>query len=106
MTSDLGRFDTVHQTGKLFRKYKQAATGATAVNGYRATGLFLCDMDIFRQNYLPLASGNTDTGPVNFLALVRTSDQPSFSSYNFLPFTSAEALRSSDISPVPSLNYI
>jgi hypothetical protein len=36
--------------------------------------------------------------------LVKTSDQPSFSSANFLPFTSAEALQSSDISPVPSLN--
>jgi len=36
--------------------------------------------------------------------LVKTSDQPSFSSANFSPFTSAEALRSSDISPVPSLN--
>jgi len=36
--------------------------------------------------------------------LIKTSDQPSFSSVNFSPFTSAEALRSSDISPVPSLN--
>ena len=35
---------------------------------------------------------------------MKTSDQPSFSSANFSPFTSAEALRSSDISPVPSLN--
>jgi hypothetical protein len=33
---------------------------------------------------------------VNHPALVKTSDQPSF--------TSAEALRSSNISPVPSLN--
>jgi hypothetical protein len=37
-------------------------------------------------------------------ALIKTSDQPSFSSANFSPFTSAEGLRSSDISPVPSLN--
>jgi hypothetical protein len=37
-------------------------------------------------------------------ALVKTCDQPSFSSANFSPFTSAEALRTSDISPVPSLN--
>jgi hypothetical protein len=35
---------------------------------------------------------------------VKTSDQPSFSSANFSLFTSAEVLRSSDISPVPSLN--
>ena len=41
---------------------------------------------------------------MNHPALVKTSDQPSFTSTNFLPFTSAEALRSSDISPVPSLN--
>jgi hypothetical protein len=41
---------------------------------------------------------------VNQPALVKTSVQPSFSSANFSPFTSAEALRSSDISPVPSLN--
>jgi len=37
-------------------------------------------------------------------ALVKTRDQPSFISANFSPFTSADALRSSDISPVPSLN--
>ena len=41
---------------------------------------------------------------MNHPALVKTSDQLSFSSINFSPFTSAEALRSSDISPVPSLN--
>jgi len=42
--------------------------------------------------------------PVNHPALVKTSDQPSFSSDNFSPLTSAEALRSSDFSPVPNLN--
>jgi hypothetical protein len=41
---------------------------------------------------------------VNHPDLVKTSDQPSFISANFSPFTSAEALRSSDIGPVPSLN--
>jgi hypothetical protein len=41
---------------------------------------------------------------VNLLAFVRMSDQPSFSSANFSPFTSAEAFRASDISAVPSLN--
>jgi hypothetical protein len=41
---------------------------------------------------------------VNHPALVKTSNQPSFNSANFSPFTSAEALRSSDISPVPNLN--
>jgi len=43
---------------------------------------------------------------VNHPALVKTSDQASFSSANFSPFTSAEALRSSDISAVPSLNLM
>ena len=41
---------------------------------------------------------------MNHPALVKTSDQPPFSSVNFSPFTSAEALRASGISPVPSLN--
>jgi hypothetical protein len=43
---------------------------------------------------------------VNHPALVKTSDQPSFNSVNYLPFTSAEALRSADISPFakPELN--
>jgi len=42
---------------------------------------------------------------VNHPVLVKTSDQPSlFISANFSPFSSAEALRASDISAVPSLN--
>jgi hypothetical protein len=41
---------------------------------------------------------------VNHPALIKTSDQPSFNSANFSPFISAEPLRSSDKSPVPSLN--
>ena len=45
-----------------------------------------------------------DAAHVNNPALVNTSDQPSFFSANFSPFTSAEALRPSDIRPVPSLN--
>jgi len=40
---------------------------------------------------------------VNHPALVKTSDLPPFSSAKFSPFASAEALRSSDISAVPSL---
>jgi hypothetical protein len=35
------RFVTVYQTGKLFGKYKQATTGATAANGCRATAFSL-----------------------------------------------------------------
>jgi hypothetical protein len=41
---------------------------------------------------------------VNHPALVKTSDQPSFSSANFSPFTSTEALRASDISAAPNLS--
>jgi len=41
---------------------------------------------------------------VNHPALVKTSDQPSFSSAKFSPFTSAEALCASDINAAPSLN--
>jgi len=51
----------------------------------------------------PLASGETDTAPVNHPALVKTSDQPSFSSVNFSSFTCAEALIIR-YQPVPSLN--
>ena len=47
---------------------------------------------------------DTEVVPVNHHALVKISDQPSFSSANISPFTSAEALRASHISPVPSLN--
>jgi hypothetical protein len=104
LRSNPGRFVTLYQSGELFEKYKKAATGATAAIGCRATGLFPCDMNIFSPHDFLLASGNIDAAPVNHPALVKTSDQPSFSSANFSPFTSAEALRSSDISPVPSLN--
>jgi hypothetical protein len=41
---------------------------------------------------------------VNHPALLKNSDQQSFCSANFSPFTSAEALQASDVSPVPSLN--
>jgi hypothetical protein len=66
--------------------------------------LFPCEMTIFSPHDFPLASGNIYAAPVNHSALVKTSDQPSFNSSNFLPFTSADAHRLSDISPVPSLN--
>ena len=70
--------------------------GEIAANGFRATGLFPCDKNIFRPHDFPLSSEDKDAAPVNHPALVKTSHQPSF--------TSAEALWSSDISPVPSLN--
>jgi hypothetical protein len=40
---------------------------------------------------------------VNHTALVKTSEQLSVNPGNFTSFTSAEVLRESDISPVPSL---
>jgi len=96
---------SVHGQGELFgNAYKRAATGEIAADGFQATGLCPCDKNIFRPYDFPLYSEDKDAAPVNHLALVKTSDQPSFSSANFSPFTSAEALRSSDISAVPSLN--
>jgi hypothetical protein len=79
--------------------YKEAATGGTAAKGFRATSLFPCDKNTFRLQDFPLASGNTDVAPVNRPAL-KTSDQPSFSSSNFSPFTSVEVLRALDINHV------
>ena len=83
--------------------YKRAAKGEIAVNGFLATGLFPCDKNIFRPHDFPLASEDTDAAPVNHAALLNTSDQPSFSSHHFSLLTSAEALRASDMSPVPNL---
>jgi len=103
LRSNPGLIFTIYQIGELFENaYKRAATGEIAVNGFRETGLFPCDN--FRPHDFPLASEDTDAAPVNHPALVKTRDQPSFSSTNFSPFISAEALRSSDIRPVPSLN--
>jgi len=100
-----GRVVTIYQIGELFSNAcKRARTGEIAANGFRATGLFPCDKNFFRPYDFPLSSEDKDAAPVNHPALIKTSDQPSFSSSNFSPFTSAEALRSSDISPVPSLN--
>jgi len=100
-----GRVVTVYQIGELFgNAYKRATTGEITANGFRATGLFPCDENIFRLYDFPLSSEDKDAASVNQPALIKTSDQPSFSSANFSPFTSAEALRSSDISPVASLN--
>jgi hypothetical protein len=100
-----GRVVTVYQIGEVFgNAYKPAATSEIAANCFRAIGLFPCDKYIFRPYDFPLSSEDKDAAPVNHPALVKTSDQPSFSSANFSLFTSAEALRSSDISPVPSLN--
>jgi len=105
LRSHPGRVVTVYQIGELFgNAYKRAETGEIAANGFRATGLFPCGKNIFRPYDFPLASEDKDAAPVNHPALAKISDQPSFSSANFSPFTSAEALRSSNISPVPNLN--
>jgi len=104
LRSHPGRVVAIYQIGELFGNvYKRVAIAEIAANGFRATGLFPCDKNIFRPYEFPLSSEDKDAAPVNHPALIKTSDQPSFSSANFSPFTSAEALRSSDISPVPSL---
>ena len=105
LRSHPGRVVTVYQIGELFgNAYHRAATSEMAANSFRATGLFPCDKNIFRTCDFPLSSEGKDVALVNHPALVKTGDQPSFSSANFSPFTSAEALRSSDISSMPSLN--
>ena len=92
-----GRVVIVYQIGEIFgNAYKRATTGKIAANGFRATGLFPCDKNIFRPYDFPLSSEHENAAHVNHLALIKISDQPSFSSANFSPFTSAEALRSSE----------
>ena len=75
-----------------------------ADNDFRATDLFPCNKNIFRPHDFPLAPEDTNAAPVNHPALVKTSDQQSFSSVYFSQLTFAEALRASDISAVPNLN--
>ena len=105
LRSHPGRVVAIYQIGELFgNACKRATTGEIAASGFRATGLFPCDKNIFRPYDFPLSSEDKNAAPVNHPASIKTIDQPSFSSANFLPFTSAEALQSSDISPVPSLN--
>jgi len=105
LRSNPGRVVTVQENGEQFGKaHKRAATGEIAANGFRATSLFPCDKTIFRPHDCPLTSEDKDAAPVNHPALMKTSDQPSISSAHFSPFTSAETLRASDISDVPSRN--
>jgi len=100
-----GRVVTIYQIGEPFgNAYKWVATGEIAADGFQVTGLFPCDKNIFRPYEFPLSSEDKDATAVNHPALVKTSDQPSFSSANFSLFTSAEDLWSSDIRLVPSLN--
>jgi len=78
------RVVTIYQIGELFGSaYKRAATGEIEANGFRATGLFPCDKNIFRPRDFPLSSEDKNVAPVNHPALVKTSDQSSFSSANF-----------------------
>jgi hypothetical protein len=102
LRSHPGRVVTIYQIGELFgNAYKQAATGEIAANGFRATGLFPCDKNIFKPYDFLLSSEDKDAAPVNHPALIKTSDQPSFS---LLIFRRSLLQRLSDISPVPSLN--
>jgi len=88
----------------ILKCIQASCNGEVAANAFQATGLCPCDKNIFRPYDVPLSSEDKVAASVNHPALVKTSDQPSFSSDNFSPFTSAEALISSDISAVPSLN--
>jgi hypothetical protein len=85
-------FVTVYQTGELFGKYMPAASGATAAKGCRATGLFLCYMNIIRPHDFPLPSGNIDAAHMNHPALVK----PSISHHSVLIFRRSLLLRLSE----------
>ena len=56
-----GRVVTIYQIGELFgNACRQATTGEIAANGFRATGLFPCDKNIFRPYNFPLSSEDED----------------------------------------------
>jgi len=75
LCSHPGRVVTVYQIGELFgNAYKLAATGEIAANGFRATGLFPCDKNIYRPCDFPLPSEDKYAAPVNHPALVKTSN--------------------------------
>jgi hypothetical protein len=75
LRSHPGRVVTIYQIGELFRNaYKRTATGEIAAEGFRATGLFPCNKDIFRPYDYPLSSEDTYAAPVKHPALVKTSD--------------------------------
>jgi len=59
---------------------QRAVTGEITTNGFRATGLFLCDKIIFRPHDFLLVSEDTDATPVNHPALVK----PAISHYSIL----------------------
>jgi hypothetical protein len=93
LRSHSGRVVIVYQIGEIFgNAYTRVATGEIAPNDFRVTGLFPCDMNTFRPYDFPLSSEDKDAAPANHPALVNTNYRPSFSSANFSPFTSAEAL--------------
>jgi len=93
LRSHPGRVVTVYQIDELFgNAYKRAATGEIAPNGFRVTGLFPCGKNAFKPYEFPLSSENKDAAAANHATLVKASYQPSFSSANFSPFTSAETL--------------
>jgi len=79
-----GRVVAVYQIGELFgNAYKRAAAGEIETSGFRATGLFPRDKNVFGPYDFPLFSEDRNAAPVNHLGLIKTSDQPSFSSAKF-----------------------
>jgi len=74
-----------------------------AASGFWATDLSPCDKNIFRSHNFPVVLEDTccSCKPSCF---GEDSDQPSFVSANFPPFTSAESVLASDISTVLSPN--
>jgi hypothetical protein len=70
--STVKRLKNGYQIGELIgNAHKRATAGEIAANGFRATGLFPCDKNIFRPYDFPLSSKDKDAAPVNHSALIK-----------------------------------
>nr|CAI5859600.1 unnamed protein product [Callosobruchus analis] len=86
-----GRVITHYQVGKLFGEaYNQAATVATAANGFRVTGLFPCDRNVFQ--------------PHEFISDLENADQCHNSSIIQIPACDGQPLESDEPQPCCSMS--
>nr|CAI5826509.1 unnamed protein product [Callosobruchus analis] len=86
-----GRVITHYQVGKLFGEaYNQAATVATAANGFRVTGLFPCDRNVFQ--------------PHEFISDLENADQGHNSSIIQIPACDGQPLESDEPQPCCSMS--
>nr|CAI5865938.1 unnamed protein product [Callosobruchus analis] len=86
-----GRVITHYQVGKLIGEaYNQAATVATAANGFRVTGLFPCDRNVFQ--------------PHEFISDLENADQGHNSSIIQIPACDGQPLESDEPQPCCSMS--